>query len=129
MLQLCMITALGVSVCLILRSTKSDFVPLVRVAFLVILGIFAIGMCSPLIEYLGELGSNAALLGHAPVLFKALGVAILTELCSQITRDCGEGTLSQGVEAVGKIQILLLCLPLIKELLSLAVGLLEWGEG
>jgi hypothetical protein len=49
----------------------------------------------------------------------------LTQLCADFCRQGGEGQLAGGVELAGKAELLLLCLPRLKELFELASGMLE----
>ncbi len=127
-LQICMLAMVGISTALLLKSSRSDLLPLLRLALTVAFCFAGIRMAAPIVSYLGELGSTSALAEYAPILFKALGIALLTQTCAEICRDCSEGSLAQGVETVGKLQILLLSLPLVKELFTLACKLLEWGD-
>ena len=61
---------------------------------------------------------------HAGVLLSAIGIAILTQTVSEICRDCKEGTVAGYVELAGRIEILLLCLPLLAEILDVVEDLL-----
>ena len=54
------------------------------------------------------------------LMLKALGIALLCKLCSDICRDCGESTLASGVEGVGRAAIFSLCLPVIAEIIEYA---------
>ena len=65
----------------------------------------------------GEIGS---------ILLKALGVAFLAQICSDICRDCGENSAAAGVELVAKLEILLLCLPMLEKVLGTAREVLSW---
>lgn len=62
---------------------------------------------------------------YLAVMLKGLGVALLTHVCSTVCRDCGRGSIADWVELAGKLEILLLCFPLIDEIVTTAVGLLE----
>ena len=61
------------------------------------------------------------------LMLKALGVALVSKLCSDICRDCGESTMANGVEAVGRIAIIGMCIPVIADILSFASDVLERG--
>jgi len=69
--------------------------------------------------------------GHAEItnywgtMLRALGIALLCRICSDVCRDCGEGTIAGGVETAGKITILALSLPMIEEILISAEKLLS----
>jgi stage III sporulation protein AD len=56
---------------------------------------------------------------------KTLGLAMLTGFSADICRDCGENTVAAGVETVGNVCILSLCIPLFSELIGYAQALLE----
>lgn len=126
-LTFCMLGLLGVAAALIVKQWKSDFLPLIRVASVVLFGIAAIRAASPLVTYLSSLFSQSGTAPYATVILKALGIALLTELCAEICRECGEGAAATGVELTGKIEILLLSLPLVNEILHLAEELLHMG--
>ena len=58
--------------------------------------------------------------GSYTALLKALGVGIVCQFTAQLCRDAGEETLASGVEFFGKVEIILLSLPLLQQLLALA---------
>ena len=122
-----MLGVLGVCAAMTLKQWKSDLLPLLRVAILLLFGIAAIANIRPAIAYLSQLSEYAGIGNYVEVLFKALGIAILTQYTAEICRECGENAAASGVELTGKIEILLLCLPLIDEILVMADKLLSTG--
>ena len=62
---------------------------------------------------------------YVAVMLKGLGVALLTHVCASVCRDCGRGSVADWVELAGKLEILIMCFPLIGEIVTTAVGLLE----
>lgn len=87
------------------------------------LGILVI-MARPIIETLISMMKNSAIADHAGILLSAIGIAVLTQTVSEICRDCKEGAVAGYVELAGRLEILLLCLPLIAEILGVVEGLL-----
>lgn len=65
------------------------------------------------IRYLVDANPNQQ---YVSTLIKALGIAYLTEITHEICKSCGETAVSGYVEAVGKAEIIVLCIPMIKEL-------------
>ena len=125
-LKLCMLAVSGLFSILVIKQWKSDFHPLLRVALAVLFGTLAIGSLFPVIGYLsGLLGEERS--RYATILLKALGIAFLTHYTAELCRECGEGGLAGGVETVGRIEILLLCIPLMEEILFTAEQLLAAG--
>ena len=61
------------------------------------------------------------------LMLKALGIALISRLCADICRDCGEATFANGVESVGKVAIFSLSIPVISNILSYALQILNKG--
>ncbi len=122
--KICLVAVTGVCLCVIVKQWKSDFLPLLRLALTVLFAGAILSIAAPLVSYLRELTDAAGISSYASFLVKALGIAILTQCCSDICRDAGESGVAGGVELAGKTEILLLCIPLIGELLSTAKELL-----
>ena len=74
-------------------------------------------------EYTGSFAKEAFFL-----MLKALGVAMVSRFCADICRDCGEGTLANGVESVGKIVMVLLSLPVLAQILERTSEILDIGS-
>ncbi len=128
-LKLCMVAITGICAAMVVKQWKSDLLPLLRLALTLLFAFAAVSAAAPLVEYLQSLTERSSFFEYASLLFKALALAILTQCCAQICRDCGENSVANGVETVGKIQILLLSLPLMKDLFEIASTLLSIGTG
>lgn len=61
---------------------------------------------------------------HTGVLIKGLGITSIAYTASEICKAAGENGLAGYVELAGKIELILLALPLFQKILSIAVGLL-----
>lgn len=125
--KICMIALLGVALSTIIKQWKADFLPLIRLAFVVLFGTAAMSLISPLLRFLSLFEEMEALREWIALPIKALGIAILTQICADICKESGENSLGNGVELVGKLEILLLCLPLMEQILSVAKELLSMG--
>lgn len=83
----------------------------------------------PVFSTLRELLSASSLPGeYGSILFKALGLCLLTQLSADACRDAGETALASKAELVGKVALLLLALPLFEKVAELAVSLIG-GKG
>lgn len=110
---------------IILRQVKGGELSLfIRIGGALIIFGAAMLMMKNVISELLEITDGQGLDIYSKVLIKALGLALLTKICSDICRDCGEGTLASGVELCGKLGILLLCIPMIGELMDYAKKIL-----
>lgn len=121
------VALVGVVALLLLRTYKPEWAPLVRMAVTVTalgltlsLGATVVSSITSLAEGLGG-GEGES----RDVLLKALGVAFLTETAASVCRDSGETGLASWVETAGKLEILLLSLPLIHSVMETVTTLLN----
>ncbi len=121
----CGICLICLVACVLLRQVRSELGAFVRVAGLLLV----LGMLLPVFgglrSSLGELLAVGDLEPYAEVMLRALGISLLCKLCADVCRDAGEGSLAGGVELAGKTVLVLLCLPLIEQILHYAGALLE----
>ena len=59
------------------------------------------------------------------LMVKVLGISLVSKLCSDVCRDCGEGGLANGVDGVGRAVILSMCIPIVSEILGYAAQILS----
>ncbi|MBQ7380717.1 MAG: stage III sporulation AC/AD family protein [Clostridia bacterium] len=112
-------------VLVLLRSWNPSFeLPMKLSAAILFVGLL-LGLARPLISYVSSLLSSSAAAPYAEILLRALGVAILTETVSGICRECKETSVASYLEIAGRLEILILCLPLMEEILESVKGLLS----
>jgi stage III sporulation protein AD len=117
---------------LLLRQHKPEWAPLLRMAGAILFGGFlvaSVGEAMGVIRSLAPGGGGALPEETWAILLKALGLAFLTEITAGICRDSGEAGLASWVEMAGKMEILLLALPLVREVLGAVSSLLGGGSG
>ena len=109
---------------LLLRPVKPEFAGLVRIAGgILIFGAVALGIGEAVHEA-AALFSADGMEQYVSVMLRALGIALLTRICTDLCRDAGESAVASGVELAGKAAILALCLPMIGEILGYAARIL-----
>ena len=123
-LKICGGALLLVIAIVLVRSAKSDVLPLQWTGIL-LLGGAALLLSRPLLAWLVELGEAWGMGESAKLLLKGLGIAVLTQLCADLCRQTGEGSIATAVEMAGRAELLLLCLPLLRDLVGLAASLLS----
>ena len=117
--MLCMVSATCI------RSLKPEFSTVLRLAFCVIFGAMTVRAVSLLTDQL-RVWMDATAAEYTGTLFRALGIALLTHLSAELCRDSGENTVAGWVETLGKLEILTLCLPLIRSVMEMAEEILQW---
>ena len=126
-LKICGACLLAAFLALLLKKWNADAAVTVKLIAGAVLSAACVGALLPLIETVTLLGENEALSGYVGVLLRVLAVAVLTHITSARCRDCGEATLASYAELGGKIEILLLSLPLMREIVDMAMELLSMG--
>ena len=76
------------------------------------------------VSAIAEFSEGTELFEYVIVLQKALGIGYITTITANICRDANESSLALALEFAGKVQILLLSLPLVSSLLETAKDLL-----
>ncbi len=125
--KLCMLAVMGLTLALTIKTWKADLLPLLRIAIILLFGTALLTAAEPLLQTVQGLTVGKELGVSIEPLFKAVGIAVLTESCADICRESGESGIAKGVELAGKVEILLLCIPLINQILDMTRTLLETG--
>lgn len=108
----------------LVRQWKPEWGLLLRVAAAVVLFGMVVQSVSYVAEEIRALCGQALPEGAISLLFKSLGIAFLSGAGAAVCRDCGENGLAGWVEMAGKVEILVLSLPLMREVLTEATELL-----
>ncbi len=90
----------------------------------VLLVVAVIGQVAPLFGNIRDMLESSGMSGaYIGVLFKALGICVITQLASDACRDAGEQGLAAKAEFAGKMTLLSLALPLFEQIGELALSL------
>ncbi len=109
----------------VVKGASRDFGDMVKVVSAVILAGGVMICASPLVEFISGIAEGTQINTYLSVMLKALGVAFLTHICASVCRDCGEQTIAGYAELAGKIEMLIIAIPLIEEIIGIAEGLIE----
>lgn len=60
---------------------------------------------------------------YLTVLFKSVGICYISQFAADICRDSGEIVLASHAELAGKVSLIIIALPMIKELTDIIIGL------
>lgn len=111
----------GLAAILVLKETRREFVPYIGIT----LGILSFLALLPLLQETSDLVDTFTTdLSYGKILLKAAGMAMLTETGVEICKSAGEPTIAGYVTILGKGEILVMTLPLYRQLVELAVGFL-----
>ena len=111
---------------LILKEWKGQGLAIaVGVTAVCVIGAAALSKYSDALEMLGILAErDAAVSDAAALVLRALGVSFVAQIGAELCRDLGENSVASVVEAVGRAEILLICLPEFISLVNKAVEMI-----
>lgn len=124
--KICAFAIVCITLGALIKHIRPDFMPFLRIGATVLVGALVVSVISPLITYTVSLFNGTGFGEWGESVIKALGVAVLVQIASDICRDCGESSIASGVELVGKIEIIILCLPMMEKIISTAKEALLW---
>ena len=83
-------------------------------------------LISPVIKFLNSIMGQTLPLEYMEIILKTLAIAYMTQISGELCRECGENSIAFGIETVGKIEIVVLSLPLINNVITMSKEFLEW---
>ena len=111
---------------LCLKELRATLALPARLAAALLLFGAALALYHPVLERMQALFSLSGATDLAAPLLRAAGIALICEITVSFCRDLGENTVANGVLLFGKLEILLLSLPLVDDVLEIAKELLKF---
>ena len=108
----------------LIRRFSPEFAPPLSLCITILLTMSALASLLPLFDYLKELELRS-FDAYLPYLLKSVGISVLSSTAADLCRDCGEQSIGAKLELLGKCQILVLSIPLLRELLELSGELMR----
>ena len=123
-LTVCAFSLVSLCVLVLVRQLRQELVPLTVAAIGIIMLGYLLVSLAPVLSFISDTAEQSGLGGYFKVLVKALAIALSCQVCAEICRDCGESSLASKVELSGKIGIIILSLPILQQLLTMAKEML-----
>lgn len=115
-----------VAVVLILALGRKDLGLILSMAVCAMTAMAAAQLLEPVTALLDTLESLGGLDGDlVAILFKAVGVGLITDIAAMVCTDSGNASLAKAVGLLGTAAVLWLSLPMFEALLSLIQEILE----
>lgn len=122
---MCGLVLCALIICIVFKNLKNEYSLLIRIIITVIISTVSLALVTPLFSFIDEISKNTAVYSYLPTLIKALGIALAVEITADICVDSGEGALGERIELFGKVQILVISMPLIKNLFKLCEAIIN----
>ena len=124
-IKVCGIVLCALCVCIVFKNIKIEYSLFVRLVITVATTTLSLSVLYPVLVYINEISANTSVYKYLPTMIKALGVAVAVEITSDICKDAGENAIAERVSLFGRAEILILAIPMIKDLFSLCDNLLR----
>ena len=119
------IAAAAAILAVFIREYRAEYSVMIALAVSAAALIFALPKLSESFNFMQSVAfSNAVVSKRAEPIFKALGIAVVTEIASGICRDAKENGMAAKVELAGRCAVTVLAIPLASELLSTVTRIL-----
>ncbi len=124
--KICAIGIVFAIICVLIKNYRGEFLIPVRLAAIVLIFGVVIVLISPVVKFLNSVMGQTLPLEYIEIILKTLAIAYITQISSEMCRESGESSIAFAIETVGKIEIVVLSLPLINNIISMSRELLEW---
>ena len=119
------VAAAVVLIALYLKPQQKEIASLLAIAGALLLFAVSLTHASGAIVFIRKTVSGSAYTAEVETMFKALGIAAVAQITADVCRTSGEAVSASQVELIGKMEIVILALPLAARLLALAQTLLS----
>ena len=103
----------------VLRQYSREQSMLTALAACVAVGVGAMAFSAPLVAEIRDIFVSSGIPdSYCKLLFKALAIAFVTQITTDLCRDCGESAIGSAAEMWGRGALVFLSLPLVRTLLE-----------
>ena len=124
-LKACGLVLCALIVCIVFKNIKSEYSLFIRLLITVSVFCISLSVFYPVLKYVEEVSKGTAIYQYIPTLFKALGIAFTVQITADICKDAQESSLAERICFFGKAEIIVISLPLIKNLLQFCEALVD----
>lgn len=111
-------------ICIVFKNIKAEYSLFIRLAITIGISIFSIVVLYPALSYINEISQGTVIEKFLPSLIKSLGIATAVQITADVCKDAGEDALASRVYLFGQAEIIIISIPIIKNLFSLCEKIL-----
>lgn len=105
---------------IVAKQARAEIALLASATAGVVIFIYIIQGLVPFLDFIKNAADDSGAGPYFLVMLKALGISMCCRVSADICRDSGENALASRVELAGKVGIVVISLPLVKQLLEIA---------
>lgn len=108
------------------KTIKPEYSIFISVAGCIFIFIYNLEKISEIVSIVDKLADLTSVSReYIKILLKIAGITFISEIASDISKDCGYAAVSNQVQVFGKVSVLVISLPVFSELISKIGGLLS----
>ena len=124
-MSIAMVAVVAALLALVLRQHRPEQALLLGLAAGAVMLLWMLLRADDVFRTVRDLLSNSGLSGeYVEILFKGLGICVITQLASDTCRDAGESALASKAELAGRLSLFAVGLPLFQKVVSIALSLI-----
>ncbi len=124
--QLCAVAVITAVCAFILKSNKSDLVPLCVTAGGILLVLCAFDYFSESLQFIKQFTEQTKIdKSVIKIIFKAVGVGFIVEMTSSAVKDLGFESIADKLILCGKIIIFVMAIPILQSLFGVITNLIK----
>ncbi len=124
-IKLCGIIFCALIICVIFKNIRQEYSLFIRIGITCLVTTISVVILYPIFSFIDKIAKNTIIYNYIPILIKALGLAFAVQITSDVCADAQENALAERISLFGKAEILVLSLPLIKNLFELCESLMK----
>ena len=108
------------------KTIKQEYGVFISVAGSVFIFVYSMTKLSDIVDIMDRLSMLTSISKeYIKILLKITGITFISEIASDISKDCGYMAIANQVQIFGKLSILVISLPVFSELIKAVVSLLS----
>ncbi len=108
------------------KGIKSEYGILVSIGASLLIFFYGISKLSVVVNSIKFIADTINIEGtYITLIFKIIGITYISEIASDISRDCGYATLGNQIQIFGKITILGFCMPMLTAIVKSIIEMIN----
>ena len=119
------LAVVATAICLVLSNYNKEFAMTAALCCGCAIFLYCVITMTPIIDTINEMAEKYSINNsYIKLLLKALGISYITQIAVNTCDDAGLSAVARKVELAGKVTVLILALPLLRDLLDMCTKLI-----
>ncbi len=120
----CAFALVAVALISVLRRLEPSFGAVAAALAGIVIFVYLADNLLPFVSFIKESAVKSGAESYFSLMLKAIAISMCCRMSAEICRDCGESALASRVELAGKVSIVLISLPVVRQLFDISKDML-----